>query len=349
MGTADPPTVRRAETLCAGPEQNGADRCTRLVAVRGRGLCRAHAEQQRGGHPLRPIQERLGPVPQQICPGPGRGKESQCVRDAAHASGYCDAHHRQLLRTGELRPITPFGLPDGLCVGPGQGPDEESCGRAVHNKTNQLCGGHYGQQNRGNPLKPLVLRRTVGEAQRCVYVGCVYLNAPYGEGLCMHHWRQKQDGKALVPLRGNRNRGSAVLDRDAEGRKQCYACEEWKAVEEFSFSSGSSDGLSHRCRRCHASAIKKTRYGLDPRDLDRLLVNQGGGCAICGTTSLTDGRQLSVDHDHRCCPGETSCGDCVRGLLCPDCNRALGLFKDHIPSLQNATAYLVLKGVEVTL
>lgn len=53
------------------------------------------------------------------------------------------------------------------------------------------------------------------------------------------------------------------------------------------------------------------------------LKEQEGRCAICEREAA-----LSVDHDHRCCPGRTSCGDCVRGLLCTICNRDLGRYEN---------------------
>ena len=72
-------------------------------------------------------------------------------------------------------------------------------------------------------------------------------------------------------------------------------------------------------RRSHL----KTVYGMTVEDYDALLSLQGGSCAVCDTAP-PEGKRLHVDHDHACCPGERSCGQCVRGLLCGPCNRLLG-------------------------
>ena len=38
---------------------------------------------------------------------------------------------------------------------------------------------------------------------------------------------------------------------------------------------------------------------------------------------------LVVDHDHSCCGYGSSCGRCIRGLLCHPCNLILGHYEKH--------------------
>jgi hypothetical protein len=71
-------------------------------------------------------------------------------------------------------------------------------------------------------------------------------------------------------------------------------------------------------------------YGIDVPDYERMLEEQGGGCYICG--KKPDKRALDIDHDH-----ETGK---VRGLLCSNHNRAIGLLNDDITILAKAIQYL---------
>ncbi len=66
----------------------------------------------------------------------------------------------------------------------------------------------------------------------------------------------------------------------------------------------------------------KSAYGITVEDYDRMLTEQGGVCDLCKKVEDV----FCVDHDHSCCPGNKSCGRCLRGLLCSDCNLALGKF-----------------------
>jgi hypothetical protein len=71
-------------------------------------------------------------------------------------------------------------------------------------------------------------------------------------------------------------------------------------------------------------AYKLSRYGLAQRQFDLLLEIQRYSCAMC-LTPFDEALPVFIDHDHACCSDEkSSCGKCVRGLLCLSCNTALG-------------------------
>lgn len=84
-----------------------------------------------------------------------------------------------------------------------------------------------------------------------------------------------------------------------------------------------------------------------PHNLAKELVNDPH-CRICGKDIVTPtlqrgGRRrplLVVDHDHDCCHGEKSCGQCVRGFLCGACNSGIGLLRDDSTVVRAAVSYL---------
>lgn len=74
-------------------------------------------------------------------------------------------------------------------------------------------------------------------------------------------------------------------------------------------------------------AYKLKRYGLTRDAFADLLATQQNACAMC-FAPFGEGQLMCIDHDHRCCPeGKSSCGKCVRGLLCVSCNTALGIIE----------------------
>lgn len=111
-----------------------------------------------------------------------------------------------------------------------------------------------------------------------------------------------------------------------------------------------------RCATHHRAELRRLRmakagrrvaqaYSLSPEDYQRLYEAQGRRCAICrragGVTTRPDRqRRLAVDHDHSCCPGPTSCGRCVRGLLCAPCNSMLAHARDDPELFRRAIRYL---------
>lgn len=81
----------------------------------------------------------------------------------------------------------------------------------------------------------------------------------------------------------------------------------------------------------------KHRYGITLHQFNIMLAEQDGRCAIC---MAVNPKEWHVDHDHECCPGRKSCGNCLRGVLCEACNIALGGFKDNRQTLIQAELYL---------
>lgn len=94
---------------------------------------------------------------------------------------------------------------------------------------------------------------------------------------------------------------------------------------------------SQRCAdRMLASRYLKRNYGITLSTYEELLQSQNNLCAICCGEGFIMANhhkmKLVVDHCH-------ASGN-VRGLLCHNCNRALGLLKDSDEVLLRAISYL---------
>lgn len=72
------------------------------------------------------------------------------------------------------------------------------------------------------------------------------------------------------------------------------------------------------------------RYGITELEFKKMMMAQGGVCAICNGKPKRF--RLSIDHCHK--------SGVVRGLLCSPCNMAIGLFSDSPNRLLAALAYL---------
>ena len=180
----------------------------------------------------------------------------------------------------------------------------QDCGRKVIAKG--LCSGHYQQRAKGNELIPLKDQSVV---TICSGPECDRLAA--ARGMCRSHYAQwKRSGKtwkfieipAVDPLRI-----CAVNDCDKSAGSQYPVC------------------YTHRSNA--------RRYSMTDEDYFRN--RNKSACAGCGKT-----QNLYVDHDHSCCPGTKSCGECVRGWLCATCNMGLGILQDDEEILSNLLEYL---------
>lgn len=123
--------------------------------------------------------------------------------------------------------------------------------------------------------------------------------------------------------------------------KMCPACKFWKPVKDFFKDASRPDGFHAYCSVClkqrayAARDLTKKRYrfsayGLTHEAYTDLVNSQDGKCAIC---KIEPGEiRFHIDHCHT--TGE------VRGILCINCNRALGCFRDDTDLLSAAISYL---------
>lgn len=137
--------------------------------------------------------------------------------------------------------------------------------------------------------------------------------------------------------------------------KVCTRCGETKELPLFVKSKTSPDGTRPHCKKCNCAYYAKRRveqydkvreyekkfhrkralhynYGITEETYEQMLLKQQYSCAICSSPASSFAKRLDVDHCHT--TGK------VRGLLCPQCNKGLGLFKDNSVVLQTAIDYL---------
>ena len=145
--------------------------------------------------------------------------------------------------------------------------------------------------------------------------------------------------------------GAAV---EAAGERRCVTCGETKRLSGFYrrgqwYRSSCIECIAtqsaqwcvdnpERKRAMQRMAALLRKYKITPERFEAMRAAQDNACPICGGPLP---EIPCVDHDHSCCPGETSCGRCVRELLCRSCNTLLGMAQDDVTTLVAAAAYLI--------
>ena len=141
---------------------------------------------------------------------------------------------------------------------------------------------------------------------------------------------------------------------DLLAMRTCTNCLQELPLADFYPDKRGKDGLTRRCRTCHNSKSYESRhknprhatrnaryqynrernlakYGLDEEKFQARLDEQGG-CGICLRTEPV-GNGWQVDHDHK--TGR------VRGILCSNCNTALGKFQDDPEIMKRAIEWIL--------
>lgn len=123
--------------------------------------------------------------------------------------------------------------------------------------------------------------------------------------------------------------------------KNCKICKETKNFSEFYKSR--KDGYQPSCKTClkeynqkrsllAKDILLKRKYGLGVEEYNQMFEAQKGCCGICGKHQIQEYYSLAIDHSH-------STGK-VRGLLCSNCNTALGLLKEDPEIMKKAIEWV---------
>jgi hypothetical protein len=139
----------------------------------------------------------------------------------------------------------------------------------------------------------------------------------------------------------------------SDTHKECSCCEKVLPHECYHKDKRAPAGLAYYCITCvlekqrkwhkekshleeyrnrRRSSYMKMNYGITLEERTKLLEQQEFKCAICQIELKTQGTHTHTDH----CHGSGK----VRGILCTNCNRGLGHFKDSVSHLRAAIDYL---------
>jgi hypothetical protein len=135
-------------------------------------------------------------------------------------------------------------------------------------------------------------------------------------------------------------------------QKECLCCKQIKPLEEYGYHKRDKN-FKGTCKTCdnkksaeyrarnrekyllsQSSSKLKQNYGIDMNEYIKKLNEQQKCCAICKATTPGQNniKRFSVDHCHK--TGR------VRGLLCSNCNKGIGLLRDNTKILEAAIQYL---------
>ena len=153
---------------------------------------------------------------------------------------------------------------------------------------------------------------------------------------CYQAWWKAENKERFDQRMANRRRADCHPDRPLRARGMCDKCyrQWWRSNPDNQAIERERGRIAQQAKyqarpRSERRAIILSKYGITPDDYDLILEQQDNRCAACHGYS---NRVLEVDHCH-----ETGK---IRGLLCHNCNSALGHAKDDVNRLWDLVEYL---------
>lgn len=205
------------------------------------------------------------------------------------------------------------------------------CGKRP--QVERFCSGHSYQHKRYGRI--WAVRPVTRKGTPCAAGDC---DKPLKrQGYCSLHFARFLSGIPMFAPIPDRRQPFELCDRDSSGRKYCIECDRWLTESSFGERATTPDGKNIKCRMC----VSARRHRTTGKFVLSLAEAVDWRCPGCSKPLSIDGaRTFHLDHDHNCCPGTTSCGKCIRGILCERCNHCLGNAGDNVQTMRNLIAYL---------
>lgn len=151
-----------------------------------------------------------------------------------------------------------------------------------------------------------------------------------------HYYRLKRNGSLEIKrLPPDKNRGCSVTGCTNEhGAKGfCYSHYGTMVERKKCILKGCNKNIESRKTGLCSTHQDLFRDGVDIVTMIDVYEKFDGRCAICNSSDPKGYyKKFHTDHDHT--------NGKVRGLLCDNCNKGLGHFKDNIEFLESAVRYL---------
>ena len=130
------------------------------------------------------------------------------------------------------------------------------------------------------------------------------------------------------------------MPQGAFNKSKTHCLKKHEYTEENTYINPQGRRWCRKCMKANAKIQCIKKYGISVKEFEKLLAQQNNTCAICLKEFKSD-HERHIDHDHTCCPAPIrTCGKCVRGILCGECNRGLAKFLDSSELLRTAANYL---------
>jgi hypothetical protein len=179
----------------------------------------------------------------------------------------------------------------------------DKCDRLFHARWKgafPYCKTHYEAARQSRELKSIRNMVKRGTHTTCTFEGC---HRPHSsDGFCDSHRQQlskRGSRDLLTPLR-------SWVRQDQWGTECRY-------------------GTCKRPPHSRGLCIVHYGRGISQFARDAILALQGGRCGICRSIEPGSPRGWHLDHSHQCASSthkpQNYCDDCVRGILCLQCNR----------------------------